>query len=65
MSTTMTITVDDAKRILAFSAQVDNLDRMREKKRITELQYINSLNELRGQCGLSPINRSGAQCREA
>jgi hypothetical protein len=50
----------DARQLLILSAQADQLARLRERKRITEVEYIGRLNSLRRKCGLPPIQEHSA-----
>ena len=60
----MTISPEQAKRILAFSARIDQLERMRETKRITNREYIHRINDLRVEVGLLPLQTEGSPCRK-
>ena len=55
------MTQSEAKQLLILAARADYLAQLRERKRISEEEYMQRLNELRRQCGLAPIEIRSAK----
>ena len=51
----------DVKQIMILSAQADQLNKLLERGRITNEEYLDRFNELRRQYGLPPIAEDGAE----
>jgi len=49
------LTERQGKQLLILAARADYLGDLRERKRITDEEYVSRLNELRQQAGLQPL----------